>query len=207
MAVEQSCQGLLNNRASHCWSIVPVTVEQSCQWLLNNHNSHCWSIVPVTVEESCQWLLKNHASHCWITLSVTVKQSCQWLLKNYASDCWRIVAATVDQSCQWLFNNRAKSCHVPGIRHIIPGNPLPCHMLWHLLWSPRVSNPKKKQGKFWSKFNFKLKFKQIRIYTQNQIYKSKSNFTFHSTIKFTVRFGWPRSAIRARAWSIVLKLR
>ena len=59
---KKSCPWLLNNRASHCWIIMPVTVEQSCQWLLNNRASHCWTIVPVTVEELYQWLLNNRVS-------------------------------------------------------------------------------------------------------------------------------------------------
>ena len=46
VTVEQSCQWLLNNRAS----IVPATVEESCQWLLSNRASDCWTIVPATVE-------------------------------------------------------------------------------------------------------------------------------------------------------------
>ena len=48
----KSCPWLLNNRASHCWIIMTVTVEQSCQPLLNNHASDCWKIVPVTRDTS-----------------------------------------------------------------------------------------------------------------------------------------------------------
>ena len=36
MAVEESCQLLLHNCASDCWTIVSLTVEELCRWLLNN---------------------------------------------------------------------------------------------------------------------------------------------------------------------------
>ena len=95
---KKSCSWLLNNRASDCWRIMPVTVEESCQSLLNNRATDCWRIMPATVEESCQPLLNNRASDCWIIVPVTVEQSCQWLLNN-----------RVEQLCQWL-NNRASDC-------------------------------------------------------------------------------------------------
>ena len=74
------CPWLLNNRASDCCTIVPVTVEQSRQWLSNNCASDCWWIVPATIEESYQWLLINRASECWTI-------ACQRLLHNRVSDC------------------------------------------------------------------------------------------------------------------------
>ena len=77
---KKSCPWLLNNRASDCWTIVPVTVEQSCQWLLKNHASDCWTIVPVTVEPLYQRLLRNREP----------------LLNNHASDCWTIVPVNVE---------------------------------------------------------------------------------------------------------------
>ena len=80
------CPWLLKNRASHCWTIVPVTVEELYQWLLKNRASHCWKIVPVTVEELYQWLLNNCASHCWVIVPVIGEQSCQRLLNNCATD-------------------------------------------------------------------------------------------------------------------------
>ena len=106
LTVKESCQPLLNNRTSNCWTIVQVTVEQSCQWLLRNRASDCWIIVPVTVEEFCQWQ-NNRASDCWTILPATVEHSRQCLSNNGASDCWTIVPATVEQSCQWLLNNLA----------------------------------------------------------------------------------------------------
>ena len=109
-AVEQSCQWLLRNHASHWWWILPMTVEQSCQWLLKNRASACWRILPMTVEQSCQCLLKNLANDCWTIVPVTVEQSCQWLLKNYTRNCWRIVPATVEELCQWLLKNCASDC-------------------------------------------------------------------------------------------------
>ena len=68
------CPWLLKNRASHCWTIVPVTVEELYQWQLNNRASQCWVIVPVIGEQSCQWLVNNRASDCWTTVRQTVQQ-------------------------------------------------------------------------------------------------------------------------------------
>ena len=82
-----SCQPLLKIRASHCWTIVPVTVEESCQPLLNNCTSDCSTIMPVTVEQLCQRLLNNRASDCWTIMPATNEDSFQWLLNNCASDC------------------------------------------------------------------------------------------------------------------------
>ena len=70
---------------------MPANVEESCQWLLNNRASDCWRIMPVTVEESCQWLLKNCASDCWRFMPATIEWSCQWMLSNRSSNCWRII--------------------------------------------------------------------------------------------------------------------
>ena len=56
------CPWLLKNRASHCWTIVPVTVEELYQWQLNNRASQCWVIVPVIGEQSFQWLVNNCAT-------------------------------------------------------------------------------------------------------------------------------------------------
>ena len=54
--------------------ILTVTVEESCQPLLHNCVSDCWTIVPVTVEESWQPLLNNCASDYWTTVPATVQQ-------------------------------------------------------------------------------------------------------------------------------------
>ena len=106
VAVEESSQPLLKNRASDCWWIMAVAVEELCQWLLKNHASDCWTIVVATVEQSCQWLLNNRASDSWIIVPATVEESCQSLLHNCAGDCWTIVPVTVEALCQWLLNNR-----------------------------------------------------------------------------------------------------
>ena len=97
VAVEESSQPLLKNRASDCWWIMAVAVEELCQWLLKNHASDCWTIVVATVEQSCQWLLNNRASDSWIIVPATVEESCQSLLHNCAGDCWTIVPVTVEQ--------------------------------------------------------------------------------------------------------------
>ena len=101
ITVEEFCQ--------HRKKFLPVTVEQSCQVLLNNLTSDCWTFVPLTVEEICQWLLKNRASNCWTIVLVTVEELYHQLLKNCDSGCWRVVPVTVDESCQWLLNSRT-SC-------------------------------------------------------------------------------------------------
>ena len=93
LTVENSCQRLLNNYISDCWTILPTTVEVSCQQLLKNCVSDCWTIVPATVEQSCRWMLKNYASDCWRIVLVTVKESRQQLLNNRVSDNWTIVPA------------------------------------------------------------------------------------------------------------------
>ena len=74
------CPWLLNNRASDCWAITPVTIEQSCQCLLNNGANNCWTIVPATIEESCQWMLNNCTTNCWRIVSATSGKLCQPLL-------------------------------------------------------------------------------------------------------------------------------
>ena len=108
----------MNNRASYCWRIMPVTVEQSYQPLLNNHASNCWRIVqttwailPAIVAHNFE-LLNNRASDCWRITPAIVEELCQWLLKNHASDCWKncasdcwwIVPTAVEQSCQLFFS-------------------------------------------------------------------------------------------------------
>ena len=102
---------MLNNRASDCWTIVPVTIEQSCKWLLNNRANDCWRIVPVTVEELCQWLLKNCASHCWILVPVTVEKLCQSLLNNRASDSSTSGKCPRDNDCSEI-PTRVSLCHI-----------------------------------------------------------------------------------------------
>ena len=86
---------------------MPATVEESCQPLLNNLASDCWTFVSVSVEELCQWLVKNHARVCWTIFPATVEQSCGWLLKNYNSEFCRIGPVTCEESCQRLLNNYA----------------------------------------------------------------------------------------------------
>ena len=95
-----------------CWTTVQVAVEQSCQWLLDNRASDCWKIVPArvetilpaTVKEFCQLLLNNHASDCWTITPVTVEQLWQWLFNNCKSDCSTFVPIMKD------YANRAGGC-------------------------------------------------------------------------------------------------
>ena len=88
---KKSCPLLLNNHASNCRTIVPVTIKQS--------SSDCSTIVPATVEQLCQPLLKNRASLCWTIVPATVEHSCQRLLNIRASVRWRIMLVTGEESC------------------------------------------------------------------------------------------------------------
>ena len=96
---KKSCSWLLNNRASDCWRIMPVTVEESSQPQFNNCAKDYWTILPLTVEESCQPLLNNCSSDCQTIVPATVEQFCQGLLNIRASCYWRIMSVTVEELC------------------------------------------------------------------------------------------------------------
>ena len=89
---------------------MPGTIEQSCQRLLNNLASDCWTVVLAIVEQSCQRLLKSYARDCWRIVLVTVEQSYQRQLKQMVPVTVKNrVPAAVEQSYQRLLNSRA-SC-------------------------------------------------------------------------------------------------
>ena len=115
--VEQSYQWLLN-----CWRIMPVTLEESCQPLLNNRASDCWRIIPVTVEESCQPLLHNCTSDWWTIVAVTVEESCQRLLNNRARDS-STSKCPRDNTCSEM-SFRVSSYHIKSSQLITTGDKL-----------------------------------------------------------------------------------
>ena len=74
LIVEESCQQLLENRASDCWRIVPATVEQSCQRQFSR-NHDCSTVTGTIVRQSLTRLFNSHR-HDSSTVNVTVEEFC-----------------------------------------------------------------------------------------------------------------------------------